>query len=418
MALSALQFRGKCRPHRPSLPFRCDRSCAMLSESASPSARSASRSARWRSPPACRVPQACALSLLMFTGASQFAFVGLIGGGAAAAVATALLLGGRNALYGLRLAPLPARRAALAAHLVIDESAAMAVRDTPADTRLGFWSTGLAVFVLLEPRDADRRAGRQRALRPARARPRRRRAGRVPRAARAAAAGARAAGDRRLAPWRRWSRCRSCPRACRCWWPRRWRWSPRWRAAVRARWAGRPWPARARRVRGSPAGAAARDVGRDPDRRRRAATRSSSPGSRCRSACSTAPRVQRVALLLPVALLAALIAMQTFGGGRRRARRRARRGGRRAAAAGAVPRRRRRRRRPRPRCCGSRSDARAKLVALCPTKLTLAVEERVTCAEVRVAVGAFVVDAVAGAGDPHDLDGRVRGGQPRLVRRR
>ena len=58
------------------------------------------------------MPQACALSLLMFTGASQFAFVGLIGGGAAAAVATALLLGARNALYGLRLAPYPAPAAA------------------------------------------------------------------------------------------------------------------------------------------------------------------------------------------------------------------------------------------------------------------------------------------------------------------
>jgi predicted branched-subunit amino acid permease len=92
------------------------------------------------------VPPACALSVLMFTGASQFAFVGLIGGGAVAAVATALLLGARNALYGLRLAPF-LRPRPLAAHLVIDESAAMAVRDTPADTRLGFWSTGAAVFV-------------------------------------------------------------------------------------------------------------------------------------------------------------------------------------------------------------------------------------------------------------------------------
>src|SRR5215212_4972621 len=91
------------------------------------------------------LPQACALSVLMFTGASQFAFVGLIGGGAAAAVATALLLGARNALYGLRLAPY-LRPRALAAQFVIDESAAMAVRDTPDDTRLGFWSTGLAVF--------------------------------------------------------------------------------------------------------------------------------------------------------------------------------------------------------------------------------------------------------------------------------
>src|SRR3954469_8254965 len=92
------------------------------------------------------VPQACSLSLLMFTGASQFAFVGLVGGGAGAAVATALLLGVRNGLYGLRLAPF-VRPRALAAQLVIDESAAMAVgRPTASENRLGFWSAGLAVF--------------------------------------------------------------------------------------------------------------------------------------------------------------------------------------------------------------------------------------------------------------------------------
>src|SRR3954454_22048976 len=75
------------------------------------------------------VAQACALSLLMFTGASQFAFVGLIDGGVASAVATvatALALGARNALYGLRLAPYVKPRG-LAAHFVIDESAAMSV---------------------------------------------------------------------------------------------------------------------------------------------------------------------------------------------------------------------------------------------------------------------------------------------------
>jgi predicted branched-subunit amino acid permease len=82
----------------------------------------------------------------MFTGASQFAFVGLIAGGAGAAVMTALLLGARNALYGLRLASF-VRPRPLAAHFVIDESAAMAVREHEADARLGFWSTGLAVFV-------------------------------------------------------------------------------------------------------------------------------------------------------------------------------------------------------------------------------------------------------------------------------
>jgi predicted branched-subunit amino acid permease len=97
------------------------------------------------------VPQACALSALMFTGASQFAFIGLIGGGAAAAAATAVLLGVRNGLYGLRLASVlhvRGSRRALAAQLVIDESTAMAVGRKPGGAaRLGFWATGAAVFV-------------------------------------------------------------------------------------------------------------------------------------------------------------------------------------------------------------------------------------------------------------------------------
>ena len=90
------------------------------------------------------VAQAGALSLLMFTGASQFAFVGLIAGGLVPAVTTALLLGSRNALYGLRLSALLPRRRPLAAHLVIDESAAMALG---AEAHLGFWATGGSVFV-------------------------------------------------------------------------------------------------------------------------------------------------------------------------------------------------------------------------------------------------------------------------------
>jgi predicted branched-subunit amino acid permease len=97
--------------------------------------------------------QTCALSLLMFTGASQFALVGVLGGGgsAATAAAAAVLLGTRNALYGLRLTRLLHVRGArrlIAAHLVIDESTAMAIgRDDEATGRLGFWSTGIAVFV-------------------------------------------------------------------------------------------------------------------------------------------------------------------------------------------------------------------------------------------------------------------------------
>src|SRR3954447_6933476 len=77
------------------------------------------------------VPQTCALSLLMFTGASQFALVGVVaaGGGPMAGAATATLLGVRNGLYGLRLSTLlgvRGPRRLLTAHFVIDESAAMA----------------------------------------------------------------------------------------------------------------------------------------------------------------------------------------------------------------------------------------------------------------------------------------------------
>src|SRR5436190_964133 len=56
--------------------------------------------------------QTCSLSVLMFTGASQFALVGVIGAGGSvwAGVATAALLGARNALYGLRLSSGPANR--------------------------------------------------------------------------------------------------------------------------------------------------------------------------------------------------------------------------------------------------------------------------------------------------------------------
>ncbi len=100
------------------------------------------------------VAQTCALSALMFSGASQFALVGVLasGGGVATAAATAALLGSRNALYGLRLAGLlrvPGPRRLVAAHLVIDESTAMAVgRDNERAGRLGFRATGLSVLVL------------------------------------------------------------------------------------------------------------------------------------------------------------------------------------------------------------------------------------------------------------------------------
>jgi predicted branched-subunit amino acid permease len=98
--------------------------------------------------------QTCALSVLMFTGASQFALVGVVGAGGSvwAGAATAALLGSRNALYGVRLSSLLDRggwRRAAAAHFVIDETTAMAIaRDSVAESRLAFWATGLAVFTL------------------------------------------------------------------------------------------------------------------------------------------------------------------------------------------------------------------------------------------------------------------------------
>ncbi|WP_307853799.1 AzlC family ABC transporter permease [Nocardioides palaemonis] len=100
------------------------------------------------------VAQTCVLSLVMFTGASQFALAGVVAAGGAplSGAATALLLGTRNTLYGLRMAPKLGwrgwRRAA-AAHVLIDESTAMSVnRETTEAARLGFLTTGVAVFVL------------------------------------------------------------------------------------------------------------------------------------------------------------------------------------------------------------------------------------------------------------------------------
>lgn len=98
--------------------------------------------------------QAQVLSLLMFTGGSQFAFVGVLAGGGsgAAAVGAASLLGVRNAVYGMqmqRLLGLRGWRKWLAAQVTIDESAATALAQTdPAEQHRGFWVAGLGVFVL------------------------------------------------------------------------------------------------------------------------------------------------------------------------------------------------------------------------------------------------------------------------------
>lgn len=100
------------------------------------------------------VAQTCALSLIMFTGASQFALVGVLGSGGTplAGALTALLLGTRNTLYGLRMAPLLGYRGwrrLAAAQVLIDESTAMSVtRPDRSLARTGFLTTGLTIFVL------------------------------------------------------------------------------------------------------------------------------------------------------------------------------------------------------------------------------------------------------------------------------
>lgn len=100
------------------------------------------------------VLQACALSLLVFTGASQFALVGALAGGGHpfTAAAGAFFLGVRNAFYGLRLSQvldLPRAVRPFAAHWVIDETAAVSLaQPTRRAARIGFTVTGLSLYLL------------------------------------------------------------------------------------------------------------------------------------------------------------------------------------------------------------------------------------------------------------------------------
>lgn len=98
--------------------------------------------------------QTMALSALMFTGGSQFAFIGVIAGGGtgAAALGAASLLGVRNAVYGMqmnRMLQPRGWRKPVAAQLTIDESAATASGQLqPQEQQRGFWTAGIGVFVL------------------------------------------------------------------------------------------------------------------------------------------------------------------------------------------------------------------------------------------------------------------------------
>jgi predicted branched-subunit amino acid permease len=104
------------------------------------------------------VPQTMALSLLMFTGASQFTLVSTIasGGTAITAVIASWLMGTRNTAYSMRMTPILKARGPerlVAVQLTIDESTAMGLAQDEAAfegraSRLAFWATGLSVYVL------------------------------------------------------------------------------------------------------------------------------------------------------------------------------------------------------------------------------------------------------------------------------
>jgi predicted branched-subunit amino acid permease len=101
------------------------------------------------------VLQACLLSLLTFTGASQFAVIGVIGAGGTAltGIATASLLGFRNAIYSMIAKPIlnvSGLKKLWATQITIDESIAVATAEEvrgEAAMRHGFWLTGSGVFL-------------------------------------------------------------------------------------------------------------------------------------------------------------------------------------------------------------------------------------------------------------------------------
>jgi predicted branched-subunit amino acid permease len=99
------------------------------------------------------VLQACFLSLVLFSGASQFSLVAVMsaGGSALSAIVTGTFLGGRNGLYGVRMAQilkLKGAKRALAAQITIDESTGVSIsQKTHADQVTAFWYTGFGVYL-------------------------------------------------------------------------------------------------------------------------------------------------------------------------------------------------------------------------------------------------------------------------------
>jgi predicted branched-subunit amino acid permease len=98
------------------------------------------------------IAQACFLSLVLFSGASQFAVIGVVGAGGSAinAIGTGGLLGLRNALYSLRMKPilhLKGVKRLVGSQLTIDESTGIALaQENDKDCVTGFWYTGIGVY--------------------------------------------------------------------------------------------------------------------------------------------------------------------------------------------------------------------------------------------------------------------------------
>lgn len=100
--------------------------------------------------------QTCFLSLVLFSGGSQFAVIGIIASGGAAAgipaIASSTFLSLRNGIYSMRMAPIvgggPLWRRIMAAQLTIDESTAVAVaQGEESAQKVGFWTTGIAIYI-------------------------------------------------------------------------------------------------------------------------------------------------------------------------------------------------------------------------------------------------------------------------------
>jgi predicted branched-subunit amino acid permease len=93
------------------------------------------------------------LSLLMFSGGSQFALIGVVasGGAGVSAVAAAALLGTRNGLYAVRMAPIIGPgfwKRFVAGWFTIDETTAVSTAQPDLRSqRIGFWVTAVVIYV-------------------------------------------------------------------------------------------------------------------------------------------------------------------------------------------------------------------------------------------------------------------------------